>query len=192
MSDPYLWPDGSCLANRLKIYDPHELRQAEARIVSVRDVQLARETLPGEYNLEHFQEFHLMLFGDVYEWAGKTRTVNISKDGSAFCSWQFVEDETSAVLAGLEKDNWFIGLKREGFVKRLAYYYGEMNARHPFREGNGRTQRAFLRQLAAAAGWRLDWSALNREDNIVASRQNLRTADIGLLVRVLEPVVVRI
>jgi cell filamentation protein len=85
-----------------------------------------------------------------------------------------------------------VGLSRPRFVERLAHYYGELNARHPFREGNGRTQRAFLRQLAATAGWRLDWSELRKDDNVEASRHNFHTAKTSELVRVLEPVVAKI
>lgn len=191
MTDPYSLPGESCLRNKLGVTDPEQLKQIEARLVSVRDVELARETLPGEYNLDHLQRFHWALFRDVYEWAGKTRTVDISREGARFCHWKFVDDEVSAVLSGLERDNRLFGLRREKFVERLAHYYGELNARHPFREGNGRTQRAFLRQLSAAAGWRLDWSALNKEDNIAASKHNLQTADTHKLIEVLEPVVAR-
>jgi cell filamentation protein len=70
VSDPYLIPGGTCLANNLGIADVDELREVEARVVSVRDVELARDTLPGEYNLAHLQAFHHTLFRDVYEWAG--------------------------------------------------------------------------------------------------------------------------
>jgi cell filamentation protein len=86
VSDPYLIPGGSCLANKLGITDADELSEVEARIVSIRGVELARETLPGEYNLAHLQAFHQALFGDMYEWAGRTRTVNISKENSLFCA----------------------------------------------------------------------------------------------------------
>lgn len=191
MTDPYLIPGIECLKNKLELTDPVLLREFEARIVSIRDVQLARETLPGEYNLAHLQAFHKALFQDVYPWAGKIRTVNISKDRSMFAAWQFVEDETSSVLAALEDDNWLIGASREHFVNRLAHYYGELNVCHPFREGNGRTQRAFLRQLSAAAGWRLDWSALDKAGNIAASERALLASDFTLMRQVLEPVVVR-
>ncbi|GLY54479.1 Fic family protein [Lentzea sp. NBRC 102530] len=191
MSDPYLIPGTDCLANKLGLADPDKLREIEARLVSIRDVQLARETLPGEYNLTHLQAFHRALFQDVYHWAGEIRTVNISKQRSMFAAWQFVEDQTSAVLARLEDDNWLIGASREHFIERLAYYYGELNVCHPFREGNGRAQRAFLRQLSAAAGWRLDWSALNKAGNVAASEQALLAADFALMQHVLEPVVVR-
>lgn len=101
----------------------------------------------------------------------------------------FLADEMSSVLAVLCRDEWLTGRQRASFVQRLAYYYGELNARHPFREGNGRAMRAFLRQLAAAAGWRLDWSALDPESNIAASRTNLRTGDTELLAQILDPVV---
>lgn len=109
-----------------------------------------------------------------------------------FCHWRYVDDQASAVLAQLAGDDYLLGRKREEFVTSLAYYYGELNARHPFREGNGRTLRSFLRQLAAAAGFHLDWSELNRDDNARACQDNLLTADTGLLVSVLDPVVRRI
>jgi cell filamentation protein len=188
--DPYCLPDGQCLRNKLGITDQSELREVEGRIVSIRDVQLARETLPGEHNLQHYQQFHWCLFQDVYDWAGELRRVDITKDVSTFGHWRHIADQMSTVLAQLVDDNLLIGRNRVGFVGRLAYYYGELNALHPFREGNGRTLRSFLRQVSAAAGWRLDWSALDPELNVRASRRNFRTADTGELVKVLKPVVV--
>jgi len=164
----------------------------EARIISIRDVALARTVLPGEYNLAHLQSFHRELFQDVYPWAGQLRTVDTAKDGLRFGNWKFVDEQVSAVLANLEDDNWLAGLPMETFVVKLAFYYGEINSVHPFREGNGRAQRAFLRQLSAAAGWHLDWSELNKSDNVMASRHNLRTATTDQLAKVIAPVVVRI
>lgn len=190
--DPNLWPGTECLRNKLGLTDPEKLAEFEKSIVTSRDVELIRETIPGEYNFQHLQQFHWSLFRDVYDWAGQTRTVNIQKDGLQFGSWQYLDDEVSAVLSRLAADRWLIGLARRAFIDKLAYYYGELNVRHPFREGNGRTQRAFLRQLSAAAGWQLDWSDLNEEDNIAASQQNLITASHTQLAKVLDPVVTRI
>jgi cell filamentation protein len=192
VTDPYVIPDSACLKNLLGLTDPDELRTVEARIISIRDVELARTVLPGEYNLAHLQAFHHHLFQDVYSWAGQLRTVDIAKDGLRFGNWKFVDEQVSAVLAKLEDDNWLAGLRRENFVVKVAFYYGEINSVHPFREGNGRAQRAFLRQLSAAAGWHLDWSELNKSDNVMASRHNLRTASTDELAKVIDPVVVRI
>ncbi|GAA3757058.1 putative adenosine monophosphate-protein transferase Fic [Plantactinospora mayteni] len=192
MPDPYSWPGTECLRNRLGITDSARLALLEAKIVSIREVEIAQETIPGDYNLEHLKLFHHALFRDVHDWAGETRTVDIAKTGSQFCHWRFVDDQVSAVLAELAGDGHLIGYNRPAFVQELAHYYGELNARHPFREGNGRSLRAFLRQLAAAAGYHLDWSELSKHDNVRACRENLLTADTKLLVSVLDPVVRRI
>jgi cell filamentation protein len=167
------------------------LRDVEFRIVAIRDVEAAREPIPGEYNLEHLKDVHRHLFRDLYDWAGETRTVDIAKPGARFAHFRYIDDEVAAILRGLPDEFYLLGLKSEPFVERLAHYYGELNARHPFREGNGRTNRAFLRQLAAAAGWRIDWSELDAEDNVRACHLNLQTGETDELVRVLRPLLSR-
>jgi cell filamentation protein len=189
--DPYSWPDTDCLVNKLGLTDSASLLQAEARLVSIRDVQASRTILPGNYGLAHLQKFHRVLFGDVYEWAGRTRTVDISKPGARFCHWRFIDDQVAATLGPLAEEGYLAGYNHESFVASLAHYYGELNACHPFREGNGRTIRAFLRQLGAAAGYQLDWSELSKGANIEACRVHLISADPSRLVEVLRPVVRR-
>ncbi|MFD1051057.1 Fic/DOC family protein, partial [Kibdelosporangium lantanae] len=127
MTDPYVIPGTNCLKNKFSIDDAGVLRDLEARIVSIRDVEIARSVLPGEYNSEHLQAFHRQLFQDVYDWAGRFRIVDISKGDTHFCRWSHLDDEVSAVLAELERDGWLIGLPRDRFVERLAHYYGELN-----------------------------------------------------------------
>jgi cell filamentation protein len=191
VNDLYCWPDSNCLHNKLDIRDPDRLREVEARIVSAREVQLLRNTLPGEYNLEHLKAFHRVLFGDVYVWAGETRIVNIAKPGAFFAPWQNIDEFVSSTLGQLGRDRHLRGLAKHSFVERLAHYYAEINAAHPFREGNGRTQRAFLRQVAAAAGWRIDWSDLGQDANIDASRSSVQGDSTGLR-ELLEPLVSQI
>ena len=189
--DPYCIADTDCLRNNLGINDPEALAEAEFRIVSVREVQASRTTIPGDYGLDHLQRFHRFLFRDVYDWAGATRTVDISKPGARFCHWRYIDDQVGAVLSDLADTGYLVGLTRDAFVNALAHYYGELNVVHPFREGNGRTCRAFLRQLAAAAGFQLDWSELSSEANIEACRRHLQSADLTGLTEVLNPVVRR-
>ena len=191
MSDPYCWAGTDCLKNKLGITDPDILRETEFRLTSIREVQALRMIIPGNYGLEHLQTFHRKLFGDLYDLAGQTRTVDISKPGARFCHWRFIDDQVSAVLGGLTADGFLLGLKHEAFVETLAHYYGELNVCHPFREGNGLTTRAFLRQLGAAAGFLLDWSELNEADNVAACRAHLSTTDTIPLISVLRPVVRR-
>ncbi|NGM14495.1 Fic/DOC family protein [Verrucosispora sioxanthis] len=191
-TDPYCWPDTDCLKNNLGITDAKQLAEIEARLASIREVQALRMIIPGNYGLEHLQAFHRHIFSDVYPWAGQTRTVDISKPGARFCHWRYIDDQVSAILSRLDEDGFLLGLHRDAFIEALAHYYGELNVCHPFREGNGRTIRAFLRQLAAAAGYLLDWSELNAEANIAACHQHLATTDLSGLIAVLRPVVRRL
>lgn len=168
--DPYVYPGTSCLRNKLGIRDPEELARVEAEHTAIRIAQVAREPLAGEYDLNHLKAFHRQLFGDIYAWAGELRTVAIAKDDSLFALPQHLETYLDGLFDELAREAFLRGLSREPFLERLTHYHAELNAAHPFREGNGRTQRAFLGQLARDAGYRLAWQRLNRERNIEASR----------------------
>jgi cell filamentation protein len=189
--DPYCWPGTDCLENKLGIRDAESLAAVEFRLVSIRDVQAAQVSIPGNFGMTHLQDFHRFPFRDVYIWAGQARSVDISKPGGHFCHWRYLDDQVSSVLAGLADDGYLVGLNRETFINALAHYYGELNVCHPFREGNGRTLRAFLRQLSAAAGYQTDWSELDKASNVEACRIHLNTADLSMLISVLNPVVRR-
>lgn len=172
MRDPYSWPQGDCLENRLGIYDQTELDQIEFEVALIRDAEVRALIVPGLYDLKHLQRFHRRLFSDIYDWAGKLRTVGISK-GLPFAHPGNIESSARDILSPLQGELFLSGLTREAFLDKLAYYLGHVNALHPFREGNGRTQRAFFRQMAATAGWVLDWSAIDKEANDSASYASL-------------------
>jgi cell filamentation protein len=117
--------------------------------------------------------FHLHIFGDVYPWAGQIRTVDVARTHS-FAHARFLEEAAHPIFEALAREGHLRGLDRARLVDRLGHYLGEVNALHPFREGNGRTQRAFFGQLARDAGYRLAWERLDRDANEVASEASLR------------------
>lgn len=92
------------------------------------------------------------LFQDVYAWAGKPRTVRLSKQQSVFCYPEHIDHEMRRIFAALAAERHLRGLERGRFIDRVAYYLSEINAVHPFREGNGRTQLLFMTLLAERAG----------------------------------------
>ncbi len=172
--DPYVDTNG-VLLNNLGITSSDALSQAEADLSLAAMLRLSVQPLSGTYDLRHLQGFHKQLFGTVYPWAGELRTVDIARTAQdVFCRWAFIESYSVEVFAGLAAEKRLVGLARDAFVRRLAHYYGEINAIHPFREGNGRAQRAFLSQLAREAGWRLAWSEMSGDQNDTASAAALR------------------
>ncbi|MFC4375519.1 Fic/DOC family protein [Nocardia halotolerans] len=161
------------MRNRLGITDAASLRRAEADLSQAALADLGIRSLPGRYDLQHLCAFHREIFADVYPWAGEIRTVGIAKS-DPFCLPRHIASYASEVFASLAAEGHLRGLDRVEFIAKLTHYLGEVNAIHPFREGNGRAQRAFFHQLAREAGWVIDWSGLSPEDNVQVSIASLR------------------
>lgn len=140
----------------------------ERDLVELRDVALKVSPIPGRYDFAHLGSIHRWLFQDVYTWAGKERTIDIAKGGSLFCLAQHIAGQAPTLLAGFA-DAGPLPREPAASAARLAFLLGELNALHPFREGNGRTQRAFLWQYALGRGWKVDWSGLDPAANVTAS-----------------------
>lgn len=172
--DPYVYPGTDTLRNRLGIRKAAELADREAALSAIRIAQLERRFIPGDYDLVHLQATHLYIFGEVYSWAGELRTVRIAKGGDLFALPEHIGPYLARLLADLTREDRLQGLEREQFVEQLTYYYAEINAVHPFREGNGRAQRAFLGQIAKAAGYPIAWARLDPERNVHAARESHR------------------
>jgi cell filamentation protein len=168
--DPSVDARTGVFRNRLGLTDRAALDAAERTFAVQRVKQLGRRRLPGRYDLDHLRAFHWTIFQDVYPWAGMLRTVLIVKAGGSFCLPHLIEPTAVDVLGRLAAAGHLRGRDRPAFLDGLTDLLAEVNALHPFREGNGRTQRAFLSQLAGDAGWRLRWSGVDRDRNVDAAR----------------------
>lgn len=167
MHDPYVDPASGCLRNRLGIIDRIELQNAERSASLLREQSIRMHGLPGSYDLPHLQTFHRTIFQDVYPWAGEIRTCELART-HPFCRPEYIEEQATQLLSNLAGEEHLRGLERADFVDRLTHYFSEINAIHPFREGNGRTQRIFFEQLARDAGFVLDWSLTTEHENVEA------------------------
>jgi cell filamentation protein len=178
--DPYVFPGTSVLRNLRGIRDASLLNEFEADATARRLVQLERQPIPGAFDSAHLQAIHHRIFQDVHEWAGEFRTVNISKSGDPFAFSQHIASSLNRVFADLKSERRLEGNDLNRFAKRAAWYLGEINAIHPFREGNGRAQREFIRQLALHNGWAIDWKRVSQDQMIEASRRSLRVDNAGI------------
>jgi cell filamentation protein len=179
-SDPYLYPGTHVLRNLRGLADPELLARFEARRTHRRIAELIDAPVEGAFDVAHLKAIHRHIFQDVYEWAGEFRTVNISKGGHLFGLAPFLEPALRQILGGLLTENRLAGLDGQSFARRAAYYLGELNAAHPFREGNGRTQREFIRELGLKAGHYIDWRSATVEEMTEASRLSHTGADSSL------------
>ena len=186
----YEYPNG-VLRNRLAIQDAYQLASIEAALTGLRVAELDQAGLPGRFDLTHLQAIHHFIFQDVYEWAGEIRTVDIGKGPGQFAHVAFLVPSATKMFEKLAQEQYLHGLPISRFVERAAYYFGEVNALHPFREGNGRAQRMFFFFLAQRCSFFLDWPLITQQEMIDASSASLLRGDNHLiehlLLRIIAP-----
>jgi len=164
----YCYENSSVLRNKLGITDGDALRTAEREIAAVRLLEAVRSPIRGKLDFKHLCDIHRYIFGDIFEWAGKLRTVNISK-GNPFCNADVLDIYGTELFGKLKAERYLLDTPKERITERLAYYLSEINVMHPFREGNGRAQRMFIEYLALAAGYRIDFTNVTAGEMIEAS-----------------------
>lgn len=174
--DKYCYPGTDILVNLLNIHEADLLVEAEAEFTAVRYQTYLSSVRPlTDFTFEHLQFLHIHLFQDLYSWAGQIRDVDLAKGTTRFCTSSRVEAESI---------KWFKQLpsladigSQEILVEKIADMFCELNLIHPFRDGNGRTQRFFFEELLFALGYDLIWPEISQEEWVDA---NIAGVDLDL------------
>lgn len=187
--DPYIDQSSGCLHNLLGIKDSGELCRAESALVLNRAYELGQTCFNNfgkkpdiayykalyntdfdkTFDLQHLQAIHRHLFQDVYEWAGQIRKVDLSKGDTYFLPHPSIEKEAAFIFDRLKHKDYLEGLEPGIFSIEAAYCWETINRIHPFREGNGRTQREFINQLAHHNNYHIEWKNITPKQMIEAS-----------------------
>ena len=160
----------TCLVNKLGIRDEKKLSEIEAGITFAKAVMLEETPINGDFDFEHFKKIHEFLLCDLYEWAGQVRTVDISKKRTKFLDAASVESIGTKCFAKV-REGYFENLPFDEFVKRIAEFYNDVNYIHPFREGNGRTQRIYFTQLIRHYGYDINFADVDTDELMIATIQ---------------------
>ncbi len=153
------------LQNKLGLTQSADLAREEERISKKKAVDLFESNLldtknPGTFSSLQF--IHRYLFEDIYDFAGKIRTVNLAKGNFRFVPLMYLEE----ALKNIDK-------MPQSTFDEIIEKYVEMNIAHPFREGNGRSMRIWLNQLLKSEiGKVIDWSKVDKEDYLLAMERS--------------------
>ena len=147
----YTYPNSTVLINKQKITNIEEAYRNEHLFVTRRLADLRLKTIEV-YSISDILAIHKYLFQDVYAWAGQFRKVNISKNGNPFMSIQSFST-AQAYINRLIHTYYQTANSKDEIIKQLAKILDNLNYFHPFREGNGRTQREVIRSLALSKGY---------------------------------------
>lgn len=162
-SSIYCYPDSSVLKNKLDIRDPALLRKVEADLSTARQAEIFHIPVAGRFTATHLCNIHRKLLGDVYSFAGHFRREDIAKGPIRFVTYSQIKEKLRRLLGQLQQEKWLENVPFEAFAARSAYYMAELNYIHPFREGNGRAIREFMRLLFLHNGYVVQWDAVDVE-----------------------------
>lgn len=170
----YCYEGTSILINNYNIKDQDLLESLESDLTRKNLARISLNPIKGNFDLKHLQKIHKAIFKDIYPFAGKIRNEMISKDGMPFAFPLYISSNANRLFDELKSDNYLVNMPFDKFISRLAYYMSEINVIHPFREGNGRTNREFIRLLALNCKYEIDWENISKEDLLKASIESVK------------------
>mgnify|MGYP002517761320 FL=1 len=165
----YCYPDSNVLKNKLNIRDNKLLKTAEEEITLIKQMELLKNPIKGNFSKAHLMNIHKFIFEDIYPFAGKIRREQISKADTMFYPPNLIDRELDKVFAKIKEKNMLRETDEEKVFDNLAYVMAELNIIHPFREGNGRSIREFIRLMAKRMGYDLNWGNVDKEELLEAS-----------------------
>ena len=185
----YCYPGTDVLINLFDVQDEEKLKELEKvySLLRLSELQIQKPADPMDVNA--FLAIHRYLLQDVYPFAGELRKEMISKGSSSFAHPKHIETHLLKIFDELKAENYLKELPRDQLISRLAYFLSELNALHPFREGNGRSIREFARRLLLNAGYRLDWEKVDEPAEIINAFVDSFNKDNKRLERLLNDIV---
>lgn len=162
----------TCLINKYNIHDEEILKDLETTVTLSKIAEYSLNPLFNTFGTDHYRAIHKFVFGDIYDWAGEYRKVDMAKKGTLFVKAESIEELMNKCFERLTKMNRFQGLDFNEFVDNIVDFYCVTNMIHPFREGNGRTQRLFLSQLIQLNGYSIDFSEIDTDELMIATIQS--------------------
>ncbi|MBD8014714.1 Fic family protein [Microbacterium sp. APC 3898] len=187
----YCYPGTDVLINLFDVQDEEKLKELEKVYTLFRLSELQLQKPADPVDAKAFLAIHRYLLQDVYPFAGELRQEMISKGSSSFAHPKHIETHLMKIFEELKAENYLKDLPRNGLVSQLAYFLSELNALHPFREGNGRSIREFARQLLLNAGYRLDWEKVLEPAEIINAFVDSFNKDNNRLERLLDEIITR-
>ena len=183
------YPGTRCLVNYFGIKDKPSLRRVDKMISSLRTAELLHAPIDMPFTFDYLKAIHSHLFGDIYPSAGMIRR-SLSSKHTEFCQPEYIESQAGILFSKLRDDHYLSRIDDvDDFVNELAYYMGEMEALHPFMDGNGRATRFFFNSLALAAGYEIGWGSAD-PDHFLEANVAALDGDYQALIDVLEEIVI--
>lgn len=163
------YENSTVLINKFGIKNQNTLDEIEQTITAINSAQIELTLRFENVNFNFYKNIHKLLFYDIYDWAGNIRKVNMNKKGTSFCDFTQIETNGNNIFKYLAEQNYFLNMNRPKLINEIVDLYCRLNILHPFREGNGRTQRLFLTLLTKHIGYNLNLASIDADLLMIAT-----------------------
>lgn len=174
------YENSTVLKNKFNIRDAEQLDIMEQSVTSMLIAKAAIEIPFENVDFDFYKNLHRYVFADIYDWAGTIRTVDMSKKGTNFCPADKINERGQRIFQRLVDLDFLRNINGDDFIIEFTDLYCDLNYLHPFREGNGRTQRLFLSMLVSNLGMSLDFTQIDADYLMIATIKSV-SGDIFML-----------
>ncbi len=183
------YPGTRCIVNYFGIKDRPQLKAIDKHISSIRTAELLLSPPDMPFNFDYLKAVHSQLFGDIYPSAGMIRR-SVRNKHSEFCQPEYIESSADTLFSKLRDENYLRNIDDiDDYINALAYYMGEMEALHPFMDGNGRATRFFFHEMSLKAGYEIGWGSAD-PDHFLEANVAALDGDYQALIDVLEEIII--
>jgi cell filamentation protein len=179
------YENSTVLINKFDIRDQKALDEMEQIITAINYAEIELDLKFENVDFGYYKNIHKLMFDEIYDWVGKIRRVNMSKNGINFCEASSIEENGILCFEHLKAKNYLKDMEFEKFIEYLTELYCDLNILHPFREGNGRVQRLFLTLLIKNTGYEIDFSKIDADLLMISTIKSV-SGDIFLLKDILK------
>ena len=166
----YTYKNSNVLKNKLNIKTEKKLKEYETKMVAFKLTTIQKLSFERTYDEKHLRFIHQYLFFEIYDFAGKYRLENITKENFLFSDFHYIEENIKDIMKKIDI-NVFKKYDFDTLVSKISEIMTDLNVLHPFREGNGRTTREFIRQLLEDLGYEIKWYLIDYDEILEASRK---------------------
>ena len=170
VNSKYTYKNSDVLKNKLDIKNEKKLKEYEKSIVAKKLAILIKDNYKKTFDEKHLKYIHRFLFCDIYDFAGEYREENITKDNFIFSDFRYIEGNIGNIFKKIDVE-YFKKLRLDDLIKIISEIMTDLNVLHPFREGNGRATREFIRELLEQLGYKIDFFEIDYNEILDASKK---------------------
>ncbi len=164
----YTYKNSNVLINKLNIKDEKKLKAYETKMVAFKLTTIQKLKFKRTYDENHLRFIHQYLFFEIYDFAGNYRLENITKENFLFSDFHYIEENIKDIMKKIDLEI-LRAYDFERLVSKISEIMTDLNVLHPFREGNGRTTREFIRELLEDLGYEINWYLIDYDEILSAS-----------------------